>query len=183
MFIRPQRYRIILAFLFGLALSIALLTGGYFYYKSQQNQMEADMRVTIEKETEVKFEQEHPTGLVYIFQNDKKAGEIIADIDLIPTEVSIVAIPEDVITSLSEAQGRVMRCDVRQNTMATKSLLFTKNDYPDDLRVMEYTVLNLPQKIELGSFLDIRIMFPNGLDYIILSKKQVIDLSCENKPS
>ena len=68
----------------------------------------------------------------------------------------------------------VMRCDITKHCRYQIADLF-EEDFPDDLRMMEYTVINLPNRLEEGSFIDVRIMFPNGLDYIILSKKKVID--------
>lgn len=177
MFIRPRRYRMIMAFLLGLAVSVALLTGGYFYYRSNLAKIESEMRAGIEDETLAAFNESHPMGVVYVFANDKKAGEIISDTDLSPAEIGKSVIPGDAVISPEEALGKIMRCDIAKNTMATGSLFFTEGNYPDDLRLMEYTVVNLPQKLDAGSFIDVRIMFPNGLDYIILSKKEVIDLS------
>lgn len=176
MFIRPRRYRMIMAFLSGLAISVALLIGGYFYYRSNLGKIESEMRVSIEDETLTAFNESHPMGIVYVFANDKKAGDIIADTDLTPAEINESAIPGDAVVSPEEALGKVMRCDIAKNTVTTESLFFTEGDYPDDLRLTEYTVMNLPQKLDVGSFIDVRIMFPNGMDYIVLSKKETIDL-------
>lgn len=85
--------------------------------------------------------------------------------------------PSDAISDISHALGKVVRCDVKANTCITSSLIYSEDEYPDDMRLTEYTVINLPEKLEPGQFIDIRIMFPNGLDYIVLSKKRVIDLA------
>lgn len=176
MFIKPRRFRMVLAFLLGLAISVVLLIGGYFYYRSNLAQLESEIRAQVTEETVEAFNEEHPMSLVYLFKTDKKAGETIADTDLVPAEVSVRAIPADVVLSPEEALGMVVRCDIAQNTMVTRSLLYTEEEYPDDLRMMEYTVINLSEKLETGSFVDVRIMFPNGLDYIVLTKKRVVDL-------
>lgn len=175
MFIKPRRFHMVLAFLLGLAISVLLLTGGYLYYRSNLARLESEMRAQITEETRQAFNEEYPMSLVYVFQSDKKAGETIADTDLVPAEVNERVIPSDAVLILEEALGMVMRCDITKNTIVTRSLFYAEEEYPDDLRVMEYTVVNLPERLEKGGFVDVRIMFPNGLDYIILSKKRVVD--------
>jgi len=176
LFIKPRRFRTILAFMLGLGISAVLLTGGYFFYRSNLAELESEMKARAMEEARQAFNEEYPMTLVYVFRQDKKAGETIADTDLEPAEVNDRAVPADAVTSIEEAVGRVMRCDITGNTVVTKSLFYSGEDFPDDLRLMEYTVVNLPGNLETGGFIDVRIMFPNGLDYIVLSKKKVIDL-------
>lgn len=175
MFIRPQRYRMILSFLLGLLISIGLLIASYFYYEANRSRYEAAIRQSVTTQVEESFAKAHPLALVYVFSRDMKAGEIIGANDLIRVELAPGAIPADVVPSIEYAAGKVMRCNIPASTIASQSLFYREEEYPDDLRVMEYTVLHLPRKIENGSSLDVRVMFPNGLDYIILSKKQVVD--------
>lgn len=175
MFIRPRRYRMIMAFLLGLAVSVALLTGGYFYYRSNIAGIEAEMKTQIRAVIQAEFDESHPMEVVYVFANDRQAGDTISDMDLAPAEVSSDTVPADAVTSPDQALGKVMRCGITKNTIVSGSMFFIEGDYPDDLRVMEYTVVNLPTKLEAGSFIDVRIMFPNGLDYIVLTKKEVTD--------
>lgn len=176
MFIRPRRFRIILAFMLGLGVSVVLLIGGYFYYRSNLSLLQSEMKAQAMEEARQAFNEEYPMSLAYVFRQDKKAGESISDTDLEPAEVNARAIPADAVLSIEEAAGMVMRCDITKNTVVTRSLFYSREDFPDDLRLIEYTVINLPGNLETGGFIDVRIMFPNGLDYIILSKKKVIDL-------
>lgn len=175
MFIKPRRFRMVLAFLLGLSISVIVLTGGYFYYRSNLAQLESEIRSRVVEETRQVFNEEHPMTVAYVFQVDKKAGQPIADTDLVPAEIGVQVMPADAVLSPEEASGMVMRCDITKNTIVTRSLFYSEEEYPDDLRMMEYTVINLPEVLENGSFIDVRIMFPNGLDYIVLTKKRVID--------
>ncbi len=175
LFIRPQRYRMVLSFLLGLVISIGLIIIAFFYYRSNQAKLAEDLRKSISEQLEAEFAENHPLTLVYVFAKDKKAGETISDTDLTAAEVPSGTVPADAVANLEEAVGLVVRCDIPANTVASKALFFNKEEYPDDLRVMEYTILNLPEKLENGNYLDVRVMFPNGLDYIVLSKKKVID--------
>jgi len=163
----------------GLGISATVLIGGYFYYRSNLALLESEMKAKAMEEARQAFNEEYPMSLVYVFRQDKKAGEIIADTDLEPAEANTRIIPADAVMSVEEAVGMVMRCDITKNTVVTKAMFYSEEVFPDDLRLMEYSVISLPGNLEAGSFIDVRIMFPNGLDYIILSKKKVIDLRRE----
>ncbi|HOQ01987.1 MAG TPA: hypothetical protein PK604_14480 [Acetivibrio clariflavus] len=46
----------------------------------------------------------------------------------------------------------------------------------DDIRNVEFNTLLLQSNIKKNDFIDVRIRFPNGEDYIVLTKKQVSDI-------
>ena len=185
MILRPQRYRTLMGFLLGLSLSLIVLGIGYAYYHSTVTSLGEKEKLDIQKQAVEEYIQNNPTSLVYVVAKEKKAGEVLTDSDLIPAEISQAIIPSDAVTDIAMAAGKVIRCDVTANTAITRSLIYEEGDYPDDMRLMEYTVINLPQKLEAQQFVDVRIMFPNGLDYIVLSKKQITDLqkATENQKS
>jgi len=174
--LRPQRYRILLGFLAGLSFSLIILAACYFYYRNNTYQITEQEKLQIRQMAVEEYRQNNPTSLVYKITTDKKSGEIIQDKDIAPAEISVSLKPADAVTDPSIAVGKVLRCDILSNTVITESLLYGKQDYPHDMRLVEYSVLNLPKKLQKNEFIDIRIMFPNGLDYIVLSKKQITDL-------
>lgn len=176
MILRPQRFRTLKGFILGLCVSLILLGLGYAYFQSTAHQMTVSEQSAIEQEAVDAYIKEHPTSLIYVAARELKSGNVLSDSDLMPAETSKEALPTDAVTDLSQAMGKVIRCDVVTSTAITQSLLYDQGTYPDDVRLMEYTVVNLPQKLEPRQFVDIRIMFPNGLNYIVLSKKQVTDL-------
>lgn len=68
----------------------------------------------------------------------------------------------------------VAKVDMKVNTVITTDLI-AKSDNPttDDLRQQEYNMLVLPVDLQTGDYVDIRIQFPSGQDFIIVSKKEV----------
>lgn len=173
---RPQRYRIILGFILGLIISMIVFGVAYFYYLNHEKEMKEQEKAAIQQEAVDKYIQEHPTKVVYALAQDKKAGEVLSDTDFAATEINEELVPADAVLEPSFAVGKVMRSDMKQNTILTESLYYEEKDYPDDMRLLEYTVVNLPQKLDVNEFVDLRIMLPTGSDYIVLSKKRVIDL-------
>lgn len=176
MILRPQRYRTLMGFLAGLLLSLLIVGVIYFYYLNNKHKTSEQEKLQIGQLAVEEYKKNNPTGLVYTVISDKKSGEVLQDNDIVPAEISTGLIPADAVTDPSLAVGKVIRCSILSNTVITESLLYGEQDYPDDMRLMEYTILNLPQKLQKLQYIDIRIMFPNGLDYIVISKKQVTDL-------
>ena len=68
----------------------------------------------------------------------------------------------------------VAKVTMKKNTLLTTELLNkADNIVQDDVRKQEYNMLVLPTDITTGDYIDIRVMFPNGQDYIVVAKKEV----------
>ncbi|ROR25705.1 hypothetical protein EDD66_11061 [Mobilisporobacter senegalensis] len=59
-----------------------------------------------------------------------------------------------------------------------KNLL--REEIAADLRLHYYNNIKLSDKISIGDYIDIRISYENGMDFIVLPKKRVIDVSISN---
>ena len=85
--------------------------------------------------------------------------------------------PSDIYADDSQTQAKtdlVAKIDLKAGTILTKDMLTTSSETAtDDLRKQEYNMLSLPTDLKDGDFVDIRIRFGNGQDYIVVSKKQV----------
>lgn len=55
-----------------------------------------------------------------------------------------------------------------------------RNDITDDLRLHYYSNIKLSDKVSIGDYIDVRISYANGMDFIILPKKKVLDVSISN---
>jgi len=66
------------------------------------------------------------------------------------------------------------KVDMSANTVITGSLI-TRTDevVTNDLRKVEYNVINLPVDLEPNEYIDVRLILPNGQNYIVVSKKRV----------
>ena len=68
----------------------------------------------------------------------------------------------------------VAKVNLNANTVLTSSLLSRADEITtDDLRKEEYNVISLPVDLAPEEYVDIRLMLPNGQNYIVLSKKKV----------
>ena len=68
----------------------------------------------------------------------------------------------------------IAKVDMNANTVLTLELLEKgDNTVQDDVRRQEYNVVVLPLDLTTGDYIDIRLMLPNGQDFIVVSKKEV----------
>ena len=81
------------------------------------------------------------------------------------------------IVSLEDAINSKLRYGVRSNTVLSPEMIDKGELVADDLRKHAYHFIEMTEALSRGDYVDIRIQFPNGADYIVLSKKRVLDCS------
>ena len=68
----------------------------------------------------------------------------------------------------------IAKVDMKSNTVITRALVAQSDEVnTDDVRTQEFNMVTLPTTLETGDFVDIRLRLPNGVDYIVVSKKEV----------
>ncbi|MDP4095277.1 SAF domain-containing protein [Paenibacillus sp. P96] len=108
--------------------------------------------------------------------NDHKAGDALAETDIALVNIPAASVPENILNK-EDVVGKYTKIALPKNTAITKSMLFENGVTPDDLRNQEFKLIQLPATLGPDQFVDVRIKFPTGEDYIVLSKKKVKDLS------
>ena len=113
------------------------------------NQGNATMYITIDN-TRYQVGQEENTGHYYLERNDQRENP---ELDSVPI---------------------VAKVDMNANTLITTDLISRGDSVvQDDVRRQEYNVVVLPMDLTTGDYIDIRLMLPNGQDFIVVSKKEV----------
>ncbi|MNO54744.1 hypothetical protein D3C76_452240 [compost metagenome] len=105
------------------------------------------------------------------------AGHKISEGDLVPVEWPKESAPKDWIASRKDIAGKITKIALDVNTPLTQTLLFEDEAATDDLRYRDMGFVDLPGTLVLNDVVDIRIQFPTGQDYILLSKKKIHRLS------
>ncbi len=68
----------------------------------------------------------------------------------------------------------VAKVNMNANTLITTDLISRGDSVvQDDVRKQEYNVVILPMDLTTGDYIDVRLMLPNGQDFIVVSKKEV----------
>lgn len=111
---------------------------------------------------------------VYTVVNTKKSGEVFdfSDVDVISLPSSQVT--SQFITNLDDIQNCIYKIDIEPG-MPLVSDIFFRDVLTTTDRYYDVVSDLFPVGARLGDYYDLRIVTPNGLDYIVLSKKRVID--------
>lgn len=115
----------------------------------------------------------------YVLNRDIKSGEKVTADMFTPISTYQSMVPQNYINStnvasLDENKALIAKIDMSKNTVVTTNLVVTEDQtVTNDIRTIEYNMFTLPINVDVGDFVDIRITFPNGQDYIIVSKKEI----------
>ena len=125
----------------------------------------------------------------YVLTTDVKAGtnvaeknsaQVLTPLALTTVEIDAAVAPSSVITLSNFAtmikETSVYKIDLKMNTILTADMLVESDDMPaNDMREQEYNMIVLPTYLESDDYVDIRLRMPSGEDYIVVSKKKVVD--------
>ncbi|NLZ80691.1 MAG: hypothetical protein GX913_02635 [Clostridiales bacterium] len=113
---------------------------------------------------------------LYVLKSDKEKGEIIEKSDLRLVEVNGKNINFSPI-NIEEIVGKTSRLQLKRDTVMNVSLV-QKGALPtDDMRKISFSYIDIPLDLKVNDYVDVRITFPNGEDYIVVEQKKVLELS------
>lgn len=107
---------------------------------------------------------------VYVATCDISVGEYITN-DNIEYKKVFSAQPE-VTYFTKEDIGKMVIVEIKEGTHLLSTMV-TENVVDTDLREASYNVITVNTNITHNDMVDIRILFPNGENYIVLSKKYI----------
>lgn len=178
--IRLRTKKLIYSGLAGAGITLGLVSaGGYILYQNAQ-----EREIELKNEYQAKVEQLEKAALqsevAYSLARDVKSGELI-DFDMLQEVYlpSAASSKDKFLIGLldGEESGKYYaKTDLKANTVLTDSMIYKDQPLTRDVREAEYAFIELPTNLEVGNHIDIRIQFPSGDDFILLSKKEVKDL-------
>lgn len=155
---------------------LALFIGGgmlaliYYYHTTLE---EKNLEITSLKEQLNTVEE---TSIVYRLSSDVKAGNACNDYELEAVEVLTEVCAKTNIYDLEDIIGRYYLLDLKVGTMLTSDM-FVDYELTNDMRYMDVVFDEIPIGLEVGDYIDVRISFPLGQDYISLSHKKVAEIN------
>ncbi|MGY3386801.1 hypothetical protein ACVWZB_004755 [Paenibacillus polymyxa] len=177
--IRLRQKQLIMAAVVGaVIMALIALAIMIFVIKNIQDSYRDD-RVGLEQDLQnanKTIQQEMKKVPVVIRKNGVKAGDALSESDIKLIDVPSATVPANIMRK-ENIVGKYVKIDMPQNTPITGSMLFEKGVTANDLRNQEFKLIQLPTKLDSRQFVDVRIKFPTGEDYIVLGKKKVSDLT------
>ena len=120
-----------------------------------------------------KKKQQASMKTVYVVSEDIKSGDIVSYDKLTQKLVANSVIPENAL-SVDLTENTIAKIDLKVGTVITDNMIQESDEKTTkDLRKQEYNMIIVPSQIQSGDYIDIRIRFSNGVDYIVVSKKRV----------
>ncbi len=116
-------------------------------YRTANGETVATMYITLNN-TKYEVKKEEETDSYYITRNGQKEY-----LDLVSAPL-------------------IAKVNMKKNTLITTDLL-SQGTVKDDIRRQEYNVVIMPLDLSTGDYIDIRLMLPNGQDFVVVSKKEV----------
>lgn len=171
-----QKQLLLAASIGGAAVLLICFTFGFFYFNHIEKRNESEKLVIEQERDYVKKQLEEETIAVEVAANDYSAGDILHESDLVTINIPKSAVPDNVMRA-NDIVGKYTKINLKKNTPITEAMLFEEGVTPDDLRNQEFRLIELPSKLGKEEYVDVRVKFPTGQDYIVLSKKKVKDLA------
>lgn len=125
--------------------------------------------------TNKNFLQNYTTDVV-TFNRDVVQGETITEDMLSITRIHNNTVPRGAITSTGAIVGQVAKYNIVRNSTAVSNMVSDKI-ISQDVRIQEINAITLPTDLMVNDFIDIRLMYPSGVEYIVLTQKQVTKIS------
>lgn len=164
-----------------IAISVCLLVAAVIYSlkkQSEQEQNQQQMKEHYERQIkELKTIEEQSRRNVWTVARTIPAGGTVTaeDLQSVPMPASLV--PSGMITEREAAIGKSAKIELQPGTPLMSSMLYESTPIPKDVRVQEFHVIQLPSNLQKGQYIDVRINFPTGEDYVLLAKKKARELS------
>ncbi|MEK4508884.1 SAF domain-containing protein [Paenibacillus sp. FSL K6-2524] len=164
-----------------IAVSLALLIAAALYMLMQhtdQQQKQQQMKEEYERQIQqLKNEEQQNSRNVWMTAKTIPAGVAIKADDLKSVPIPVSLAPPGVITDRESIIGKNAKIELASGTPLLSSLLYEGQSIPKDLRLQEFQVIQLPSNLKPNQFIDVRIGFPTGEDFVLLSKKKVQELT------
>lgn len=115
---------------------------------------------------------------VYVLKNDIKSGQQITLADLDKQTLVTSLATSEIISGGSLTENTIAKIDLGKGAILTQSMVTEQDEeVTDSLRVQEFNMITLPTDLTKNDYIDIRLVLPNGQDYIVISKKRVTQIS------
>lgn len=122
-----------------------------------------------EKKTEILVEEVQQV----VASRPIEAGSVLTSEDLMTLNVPVDFKVANVL-AIEELVGQECVLNIDQFLPITLPMILEETEATEAQRLYEFDYIRLPYELEIGDVIDVRIVFPNGQDYVVLSKKEVI---------
>lgn len=163
--IRQRKKNLIMAWILGATMSmIIIMVLGYIFREKLQVFLELPTKI-------VEIEDNRVETLVASRPIEKGTILEFGDIEIILVDPTYMV--KEQFESVEALVGKKLILDTDKYLPFTAPMFMDSEIVDKNLRLHEYSFVELPYLLEVGDVVDVRIAFPTGQDYIILSQKSI----------
>lgn len=174
---KKSRNAFLLGMLLMLIISAIIIVGMLFIFKKNEQKQEQETAAQT---------------YVYRLNREIKSGEEITSSDVTSILVSVDAVPtgassaktkrtingkEEWVDRSFDYIGYRSKIDLDVGTIVCENMLYEDDELQASERIQEYNMLQLPVQLETAEYVDIRLLMSSGQDYIVVSHKEVKDVT------
>lgn len=157
----------ILAGIFVLVIAGIASAGAYYFHTTKIDSVKVSYNEQIQ---ELKYDMHSLERKVFIPKEDIPCGTVL-DEDLFSKVEMKLDIPQN--NFIDDTDFGKVNSIALQAGMPVFKFMTADPEVKDDLRELEFNMLMIQTNQNSGDHVDVRITFPNGEDYIVISKKRI----------
>lgn len=171
---KDKGFKVLLTIIIVIIIIGGLSGGGYYLYDQQINGIKNSYETEINTYKEKEFLN---TRQVYELVADVKAGTKIEE-EMVKQVIIQSEIPSNLFMTKADLNKDAL-VDIKANQPIMTNMLQAE-EVSQDTREELLSMLMLAVDLKNGEYVDVRIGFPNGDDYIVLSKKKVRNIDIDS---
>lgn len=155
-----------------------IAAGGFYWFYQESHDREIELKNKYQAQVEELEDVAAQSVLGYALKEPVARGDVITGDDIKEVYVSEAGAGDLFLYNLIDSPDHTFyaRADLSAKTTLTNAMVYEDEKVNDDTREIEYSFIELPSKIAVGEYIDIRIQFPTADEYVLLSKKKVKDV-------
>jgi hypothetical protein len=165
---------IIASIILGVLLLIAAVVFTVRSQSEQQQQKQVMISQYEQQIQQLKTAEQQAQGEAWTLTRTLPAGSLITADDLKSVTMPTVMLQTNVITDKNAIIGRYTKVELQTDAPIYPAMLYEGKPIATDVRIQELQIIQLPTLLKKEQYVDVRIQFPTGEDFVVLSKKQVL---------
>ena len=148
--------------------------GTYHFYSENKNQIQQNQALAAQN-SQIQAELNSIGTLVTVYEVSTKvySGRQIKESDLIPVSVPMSTNGASSITDISQLIGKYYKVDINPGTILSADMIMAEKDETKKVYSREITLTSIPVSTIVGDYIDIRMILPNGEEYVVLSHERI----------
>lgn len=151
--------------------------GGYkFYNLYKEYQTEVSLNASLSSQVanvQATLDSIGEMGIVYTVSSPKESGQEITEADLVELSVPVASYGDSTVSDKESLIGSHYRINIEPGTVITKDLLMPEDVTSNPKFPIELTFDSLPVTLEVGDYVDLRMILSSGEEYVILNHMEV----------